>query len=72
MPRIYKSKVRQDLEHQDTSIAVLKDTIKWFKTQIEDHDCGWMYTTIEGCKARIRVIQDEKKGKKVKHYSEYL
>jgi len=31
-----------------------------------------MYTTIEGCKARIRVIQDEKKGKKVKHYSEYL
>jgi hypothetical protein len=72
MPRIYKSKARQELEHQNTSIAVLKETIKWFKTQIEPHDCGWMYTTIEGCKARIRVIQDEKKGKKVKHYSEYL
>jgi len=53
-------------------IEVLKETIKWFRTQIEPHDCGWMHTTIEGCKARIRVIQDEKKGKKVKHYSEYL
>ena len=26
-------------------IEVLKETIKWFRTQIEPHDCGWMYTT---------------------------
>ena len=58
--------------NEKIEIKMLKQTIKWFKKQIEPSDCGWMHTTIEGCKARIRVIQDEKKGKKVKHYSEYL
>ena len=38
-------------------ITVLKDTIKWFRTQIEPHDCGWMYTTIDGIKHRISDLR---------------
>ena len=45
-------------EHQ---IEVLKETIKWFKKQIEPHDCGWMYTTIEGLEHRIKILKDEMK-----------
>jgi len=44
-----------------TSIKVLKETISWFKKQIEPHDCGWMYTTIAGLNHRIKIL---KKGKK--------
>ena len=44
-----------------TSIKVLKETIAWFKKQIEPHDCGWMYTTIDGLKHRIKIL---KKGKR--------
>ena len=53
--------------HSDlsTSIKVLKETIAWFKKQIEPHDCGWMYTTIDGLNHRIKVL---KKGKR-KHES---
>jgi len=49
----------------ETSIKVLKETIAWFKKQIEPHDCGWMYTTIDGLTHRIKVL---KKGKR-KHES---
>ena len=49
----------------ETSIKVLKETIAWFKKQIEPHDCGWMYTTIDGLKHRIKVL---KKGRR-KHES---
>ena len=44
-----------------TSIKVLKETIAWFKKQIEPHDCGWMHTTIAGLNHRIKFL---KKGKK--------
>ena len=44
-----------------TSIKVLKETIAWFKKQIEPHDCGWMHTTIAGLNHRIKIL---KKGKK--------
>ena len=43
----------------ETSIKVLKETIAWFKKQIEPHDCGWMYTTIDGLKHRIRILRSE-------------
>ena len=43
-----------------TSIKVLKETITWFKKQIEPHDCGWMYTTIDGLKHRIKELRKEK------------
>jgi hypothetical protein len=42
-------------------IQVLKDTIQWFKKQIEPRDCGWMYTTIDGLKHRIKILKDEMK-----------
>jgi len=44
-----------------TSIKVLKETISWFKKQIEPHDCGWMYTTIDGLKHRIKILKNEMK-----------
>ena len=47
------------------SIKVLEETIDWFEKQIEPHDCGWMYTTIDGLKHRIKFL---KKGKR-KHES---
>ena len=44
-----------------TSIKVLKETVAWFKKQIEPHDCGWMYTTIDGLKHRIKILKNEMK-----------
>jgi len=43
-----------------TSIKVLKETITWFKKQIEPHDCGWMYTTIDGLKHRIKELRKKR------------
>ncbi len=45
-------------------ISVLKETIVWFRKQIEPHDCGWMYTTIDGLKHRISVLRKELRMKK--------
>ena len=47
-----------------TSIKVLKETVAWFKKRIEPHDCGWMYTTIDGLKHRIKVLREEIKQMK--------
>ena len=46
----------------ETSIKVLKETITWFKKQIEPHDCGWMYTTIDGLKHRIKELRKKRKN----------
>ena len=46
----------------ETSIKVLKETIAWFKKQIEPHDCGWMYTTIDGLKYRIKELRKKRHG----------
>ena len=59
-------------------IRTLEDTTKWFKKQIGPSDCGWMYTTIDGIKYRIKVLKRrlraKEKGKliKEKHWSDYL
>ncbi len=45
-------------------IEVLKETIAWFRKQIEPHDCGWMHTTIDGLKHRISALRKELKKKK--------
>ena len=42
-------------------IDCLKNTIKWFRKKIEPHDCGWMYTTIDGIKERIKHLRKEKR-----------
>jgi hypothetical protein len=49
------------LESSETSIKILKETIAWFRKQIEPHDCGWMYTTIDGLKHRIKELRKEKR-----------
>ena len=43
----------------ETSIKVLKETVAWLKKQIEPHDCGWMYTTIDGINHRIKILTKE-------------
>ena len=43
----------------ETSIKVLKETIAWFKKQIEPQDCGWMHTTIGGLNHRIKILKKE-------------
>ena len=43
----------------EQQIEALNETIKWFKKQIEPHDCGWMYTTIDGLKHRIKILKNE-------------
>ena len=48
----------------ETSIKVLKETIAWFKKQIEPHDCGWMYTTIDGLKHRIQQLRKEQRERR--------
>ncbi len=40
-------------------IEILKQTIAWFKKQIGPHDCGWMHTTVDGLKHRIKVLRKE-------------
>ena len=59
-------------------IETLEDTNKWFKKQIEPHVCGWMHTTIDGIKYRIKILKGRLRAKlkgklvKEKHWSEYL
>ena len=45
--------------NQSEQIKVLKETIQWFRKQIEPHDCGWMYTTIDGLEHRIKILKNE-------------
>ena len=37
-------------------IAALRLTIKWFQKQIKPRGCGWMHTTIDGLKHRIKHL----------------
>ena len=45
----------------EEQIEALEETIKWFSKQIEPHDCGWMYTTIDGLEHRINFLKNEMK-----------
>ena len=65
---LYIIMTKKQIENQ---IKVLKETIQWFKKQVEPHDCGWMHTTIDGLKHRIQVLKDKLKNKIEKHWSEY-
>jgi len=51
---------------KNKEIEILKKTISWFKKQIEPHDCGWMYTTIDGLKHRIEHLRKELRAQKYK------
>ena len=44
-------------------IEALKKTIKYFLAEIGPHDCGWMYTTVDGLKHRINVLRKEIRAK---------
>ena len=45
----------------EEQIEALEETIKWFQKQIEPHDCGWMYTTIDGLEYRKKILNNEMK-----------
>ena len=53
-------------------IKALENTNKYFKKIFEPQDCGWMNTTIDGNKLRIKVLKNILKTGKEKHWSEYL
>ena len=53
------------MSHQE-QIEALKQTVQWFKKQIEPHDCGWMHTTIAGLNHRIKILKKEIKKDKPK------
>ena len=52
---------------KEQQIEALNETIKWFKKQIEPHDCGWMYTTIDGLEYRIKELRKEIKKERCPH-----
>jgi len=45
-------------------IKILKEAIAWFKKRTELHDCGWMYTTVDGLKHYIKELKHDQKTKK--------
>ena len=49
-----KKKKKISIEDQ---IQVLEETIEYYEEQFQPHDCGWMKTTISGCKRRIEVLK---------------
>ena len=59
-------------------IKALENTNKYFKKIFEPQDCGWMNTTIDGNKFRIKILKSQLKAKsngkiyKEKHWSNYL
>jgi len=40
-------------------IDILEKTIKWFEGEIKPQACGWMYTTIDGLKHRIKFLEEQ-------------
>ena len=44
-------------------IEALKQAIKYFRSEIGPHDCGWMHTTVDGIKHRINVLRKEIRAK---------
>ena len=57
MPR--KKMMYESPLYYQADIEALERTVKWFKKQIEPQDCGWMYTTIDGLKERIKFLRKE-------------
>ena len=54
--------MRKSKKSLKKEIDILKETIKYFYSQIKPYDCGWMYTTIDGLKHRIKELRKEFRG----------
>ena len=50
---------KRKINELETEINAMQKCIKWFMTQIEPHDCGWMYTTIDGIKHYITKLRKD-------------
>ena len=57
---------KRKINELETEINAMQKCIKWFKTQIEPHDCGWMYTTIDGIKHYITKLRKDIRNEKKK------
>ena len=51
--------MRKSKKSLQKEIDILKETIQYFYSQIQPHDCGWMYTTVDGLKYRIKELRKE-------------
>ena len=40
-------------------IELLTKNIRWFEEQIQPEDSGWIYTTINGLKHRIKYLSEQ-------------
>ncbi len=40
-------------------IKALENTIEWYEKQIQPQACGWMHTTIDGIKKRIKFLEEQ-------------
>ena len=49
--------VKKKTINTEDQIQVLEETIEYFEEQFQPHGCGWMKTTISGCKKRIEVLK---------------
>ena len=54
MPKRKMKKKQISIEDQ---IQVLEETIEYYEDEFKPHACGWMKTTISGCKKRIEVLK---------------
>jgi len=52
-----KKKKFKDFPGNLIKIKVLEDEISYFKTQIQEHDTGHIYTTIDTLKDRVRELK---------------
>ena len=52
-----KKKKFKDFPGNLIKIKVLEDEISHFKTQIQEHDTGHIYTTIDTLKDRVRELK---------------
>jgi hypothetical protein len=52
-----KKKKFKDFPGNLIKVKVLEDEIEYFKTQIQEHDTGHIYTTIDTLKDRVRELK---------------
>jgi len=52
-----KKKKFKDFPGNLIKVKVLEDEIEYFKTHIQEHDTGHIYTTIDTLKDRVRELK---------------
>ena len=66
-----KQKKFKDFPGNLIKVKVLEDEIEYFKTQIQEHDTGHIYTTIDTLKDRVRELKGLPEEYQHEQYLEY-